>query len=221
MKDNNLEKMPAPDIIKALEDKTLNRQEIPKGKLKECVRYLKEREHSSSEIGKALQMSSRNALRYVKKIRKENVPAVSIDFQKEFIWEVINNFRMQYARLIKISYSEEITHYERIRAIFAACQALRDATSIAERFGFLSKEKLEEEEKKHGGSSDDLGDDPLIVIADKLIPQQREKLVEFLKTDPGYTEEKLLKMAKLFVVENKKLGLYGADGNLQTNGPAN
>ena len=51
---------------------------------------------------------------------------------------------------------------------------------------------------------------------DKLQPLQREKLLEFIRIEPGYTEEKLLKMAKLFIGENKKAGLYNVDGNLQT-----
>jgi len=42
-----------------------------------------------------------------------------------------------------------------------------------------------------------------------------EKLLEFIKSEPGYTEEKLLKMTKLFIVENKKLGLYNPDGDIQ------
>ena len=217
MENNNLEKKQALDKVKALEEGAISPKELSKGDLKECIRVMKNREYSNSEMGQLLGMTSRNVLRYTKELKKENALVMSADSQREFVGEVINNFRAQYSRLIRISYSDGMSDYERTRAIFAACQIKKDAIEIMERLGYLNKKKLEEAEQKDNLSLWDPRGDPLISVVDKLLPQQREKLLEFIKSEPGYTEEKLFKIAKLFISENKKLGLYGADGNLQTN----
>ena len=219
MKNNNLERRSVLDIVEALENKTLNPKELSKGTLKECIRVMRGKGYSSLEVGQTLKISTRSVQRCMEKIRRENVPKTSVDFQKGVVGEVINNLKAQYYRLIKISYMEDITCYERIRAIFAACQILKDATIIMERFGFLSKQKLEEPEQKESESLWNPHGDPLISIVDKLLPKQREQLLEFIKNEPRYTEERLLKIAKLFLSENKKLGLYGDGGNLQTSEP--
>lgn len=221
MENNNLEAMSVPDIMKAIKNGTINPKDLDPDILKECVRDMRETGSRSSEIGRFLKMTPRHVFRYVGKIRKENTQTMSPDSQREFIWELINNFRAQYYRMIRISYLEDINNRDRISAITEGCKIQREIFSIMERFGYLDKQKNEEVSAKIEASDWDPQYDPLVAIADKLQPSQREKLLEFIRIEPGYTEEKLLKMAKLFIVENKKLGLYDADGNLQTNEPKN
>lgn len=208
------------DMIAGLENGTINPRKLDKGTLKEFIYNAKDM-YSSSELGHLLKMSQRNVQRYLKDVREDNALTTSIDFQRGFIWDVVNNLRSQYYRLVRISYAEDVSNYEKIRAIFAACQVQKDAIAIMEKFGYLSRQRLEEAEVKLLTSEWNPSDDPLVCMADKLLPAQREKLVDFIKSEPGYTEDRLLKMAKLFIGENKKAGLYDTSGNLQIDKPVN
>jgi len=215
MENSNLEKRSVLDIIKALEEKTLNPKELSKDTVKECVSVMKSREYSGLEMGQILQMTPRNVCRYLKKIREENSLVMNTDSQREFFGEMINNFRTQYSRLIRISYLDDITSYERIRAICAACQIQKEVVEIMERFGFFSKEKLEDPDEHLSEAELFVKYNPIATCAKKLLREQREEVLRVIRDPSGYDESKVIALIKRFVAENKKSKLYNRDGSLK------
>ena len=122
----DVKKMSVQDIVKALEDKSISLQEVDKNILKECVVVMKNWGYRNSEIGSLLEISDRSVQRYVNDVRESNSLSATVDFQRQFMAEAISNFRTQYYRLIRMSHSEGVTTLEKTRAIFAACQVLKD-----------------------------------------------------------------------------------------------
>lgn len=151
---------------------------------------MKRRGYTNSEIGQLLKITSRTVQRYASKARGENSLVATSDFQKNFMNETIGNLQAQYYRLIRISYSDEISDSEKIRAIFAACQVLRDMIGILGRFGYLSEsntlEAREIEKKKHPDSALGLMGEAF----DALTPEEREEAGKHLQAFMEIFEKK-------------------------------
>lgn len=138
------------EIIKGLEDKTLNPKEFNKDVLREWAHAMKMRGYDNFEIGQLLQVTPRTVQRFISKARENHSLIASDDYQKHFMNQTVGNFMAQYDRLIRLSYSDKISDSERIRAIFAACQVQRDMVVILERLGYLNERHTIEAVRKTG-----------------------------------------------------------------------
>ena len=209
-------KKPLADVIVGLEDGTISPRELSKATKKECVRFLKSKGYSALEVSDVLRMSERNVFRYLEKARKEGAISTSVEFQRELIGEVVNNFRAEYSRLIRLSYSVNLDDGEKVRAIFAACQVQKEMVNILDRLGYLRKEFLEVKRDGLNGESELFApDDPVLSRVDKLLPSQRGELVDLLKTDQQCDMRKIAVMIQCYIMDNRKKGLYESDGTLK------
>jgi len=204
------------EVLVGLEDGTINPRELSKGTKKECIRFLKLKGYTALEVASILHMSSRNVFYHLDKIRKENALTTSVEFQRELIGEVLNNFRAEYSRLIRLSHSADLDDSEKVRAIYLACRIQVEMVSLFNRLGYLGKEFLEEKSK---GSDDEselfAPDDPILSRVDKLLPLQRGEIVDLLKADQQCDMRKIALMIQCYIADNRKKGLYESDGTLK------
>ncbi len=208
----DVKKMSVQDIVKALEDKSISLQEVDKNILKECVVVMKNWGYRNSEIGNLLKVSDRSVQRYVSDVRESNSLATTADFQKHFMAEAISNFRTQYYRLIRISHSEGVTALEKTRAIFAACQVLRDVIVIMERLGYVSIEntlKLRVQEEEQIRLNDHLAKRVTEFSPDykTLTIDQQGEIIERLKKQNDHTDELFVKWISDIAADNRKKGI--------------
>jgi hypothetical protein len=218
MKSAISERKPLLDVIVGLEEGTVNPRELSKGIKKECVRFLKLKGYSALEISSVLKTSSRTVFRYLDKVRKENAFTTSVEFQRELVGEVLNNFRAEYSRLIRLSHSANLEDNEKVRAICAACQVQKEMVSVLERLGYLGREFLEEKSKGPDNESELFApDDPILSRVDKLLPSQRREIIDLLKVDQQCDMRKIAMMIQCYITDNRKKGLYEPDGTLKGN----
>jgi hypothetical protein len=210
----DVKKMSVQDIVKALEDKSISPEKVDKNILKQCVVVMKNWGYRNSEIGSILNVSERSIQRYVNDVRVSNSLATTIDFQKHFMAEAINNFRTQYYRLIRISHTEDITTFEKTKAIFAACQVLKDVIVILERLGYVSIEntlKIREEEEKKILEKNKTIKFISESVSDysALTRDQQKDVIKHWYKDSDYLNNKLFKSISKIAAENKAKGIKG------------
>lgn len=208
----DVKKMSVQDIVKALEDKSISLEEVDKNILKECVVVMKNWGYRNSEIGNLLKVSDRSVQRYVSDVRESNSLATTADFQKRFMAEAISNFRTQYYRLIRISHSEGVTTFEKTRAIFAACQVLKDVIVIMERLGYVSIEntqKLKAQEEEQIRLTDYLAKRVTEFAPDykTLTLDQQGEIIERLKKQNDHTDELFVKWISEIAADNRLKGI--------------
>ncbi|MGA2775478.1 MAG: hypothetical protein ABSE81_05395 [Candidatus Omnitrophota bacterium] len=210
------ERKPLLEVITGLEEGTINPRELSKGTKKECIRFLRLKGYSVMEISSILYMSSRSVFRYLEKVRKENALTTSTEFQRELVGEVLNNFRAEYARLIRLSHSANLDDSGKVRAIYAASKVQKEMVNILDRLGYLGKEFLEEKSNGPDNESELFApDDPVLSRVDKLLPSQRGEIIDLLKADPQCDMRKIAVMIQCYIADNRKKGLYDPDGTLR------
>ena len=204
------------EITSELEKGSLSPKALTRSMRKECVRYYKAKGYSALEIASILKTSTRSVFRHLAAARKENAFSVGPSFQREIVGEVLNDLRSQHARLVRLSYSDELDDYEKVRAICATCQVEKDMVAILERLGYLNKEAIER--KAETNLSDELfaPDDPLLSKVDRLLPEQRAEVINLLKTDQQCDMRKVATMVQFYITDNQNKGLYESDGKLKT-----
>ena len=206
------------EVIVGLEEGTINPRELSMGSKKECIRFLKLKGYTALEIAGILRMSSRNVFYHLDKIRKENALTTSVEFQRELTGEVLNNFRAEYSRLIRLSHSVNLDDSEKVKAIYLACRIQVEMVSLFNRLGYLGKELLEEKSKGSDSESELFApDDPILSRVDKLLPLQRGEVLDLLKTDQQCDMRKIAVMIQCYIADNRKKGLYESDGTLKGN----
>jgi len=209
-------------LTKQLEHRLISPASLRKEDKKKCADLFKSRGYSNTEIAEILEVDEKTVQRYIKDQREENALAITSNFQKQQIEEVIRHWHAQYYRLLKLSYSEGMTTNEVMKAIYLAHQVEKDGVELLERLGYLTKEtaekdiktalerEWEEEEKREKTRKKSVPEE----IIDKLDAIQRNTIKEFLlrKDDEKYKEA--MKMAEDFAVENGKKKLAEDKGSV-------
>ena len=136
------------DIAMAIELGKLDPGHVEKDTQIDCVFVYRARRYPIAQIAALLKVDVRTVSRYVAEGRKKNAIKASSDFQAEFIGDSLNNLWAQYARLIRWSYSDELSEADKIRASLSACQIQKYAIELMERLGYLSPKNTEVEIKK-------------------------------------------------------------------------
>lgn len=126
------------DIAMALEQAKVDPITLEKDVLFECALIYRSRRYPISQIASILKVDSRTVSRYIAEARKMNSIKASPHFQAEFIGDSLNNLWAQYARLIRWSYSDELSEADKIRATLSACQIQKYAIELMERLGYLN-----------------------------------------------------------------------------------
>ena len=204
------------EVIKQIEEGIVKPESLNKNIKMKCAMFLKSRGYSSEEIGELLNADTRTVQRYLRELRMQNNIKFDYDFQTNIMSEVINNWRALCQRLLRLSYSEDMTNYEQARTVFMHQQALMAGVAIFERLGYLSQSrgeidisssyakernvKIKKAIKKHAG-------DPLVKLAEVLEDDQQRKVHDFI-TDNDITKQKnrdkLKKIIDDCMAENKE-----------------
>lgn len=138
--DNNPAKMSIFELVKQLEKGAVNPASLSKDALRKCADVYKARGYSNSQIAEILNVDDKTVQRYIKQQREENSLTIGDNFQKNMVGEIIRNWRNQYQRLIKLSYSDDLTPNEIMKAIYFGHQVEKDGVELLERLGYLTKE---------------------------------------------------------------------------------
>jgi len=180
------DKMSIFELVKQLEKGIVKPGSINKEILKKCADVYKGRGYSNSQIAEILEVDQKTVQRYIKQQREENNLVITEGFQKKIIGQVVKNWQTQYQRLLKLSYSDNLTPNEIMKAIYLAHQVEKDGVELLERLGYLRKEKISEEKNEP---------DKMIVIRDaneeikdcpefkKLSSERKDQIRKILEGD--------------------------------------
>jgi transposase len=209
------------ELAKQLENKTINPAGQRKGDLKKCADLFKSRGYSNTDIAEILDVDEKTVQRYIKDQREENALAISSNFQKQIIGEVVRDWHKQYYRLLRLSYSEGITANEVMKAIYLAHQVEKDGVELLERLGYLSKSvgiddikaELAIEEKRKEAEKQLK---PLAQALAKIEYLQGHEVHQFLTRRYEEVELEAIEMAENIFAENEKKKLASGGGTTNT-----
>jgi len=196
-----------PELAQQIEDRKVDPKIFDKVALRKCAIFFKRRAYSNEDIAEILGVSSRTAMRYLRKIRAENSLKLGVNFQQELLGGILNNLKLRYQRLLRLSYSCNLSDYERARIVLMCHQVEMDGITLLNRLGYMSKEqgmeevnlikeKAEEEHKRLKGEIKKQLE-ALTVSQDNALRERWTKL---------YNEAmwQLEKMVEKFTAENEK-----------------
>ena len=194
------------ELAKQLENRSVVPSSLRKGDKKKCADLFKSRGYSNADIAEILDVDEKTVQRYIKDQREENALAISSNFQKQIVGEIVRDWNMQYFRLLRLSYSEGMTSNEVMKAIYLAHQVEKDGIELLERLGYLTKaraiddikEALELEKKSDGNIKKYK---TLFDILSKLSSSQQDKVREFINKRYDEVAVDAEKMAKGFLGE--------------------
>ncbi len=127
-------------VTAKLEAGEINPATLDKKTITQCIVYFISRGYSAEEIGPILNVSSRTIYRRMKKARSENSIKFGIEFQKDFVQDFMNSTNAQYRRMLRLSYSDDLTDYEKAKMIFILNKLELDRMALLEKLGYLSRE---------------------------------------------------------------------------------
>jgi hypothetical protein len=206
------------ELVSSIEQRTVDIGLLDDDALEECVWALSNKGYSGAEIGALIGKDARTVRRYISNYRKRNIIRVDAQFQEKIIGEVYFEYSASFARLLRLSYNEELRPSEQIKAIYLSHQVKKDLVDFLERFGYLSADvgrraleiqtqrenkqkethKHQEEELKRMAIIRDTG-----VDFNLLDPQDLERLVKYQERIKYATEIKVTQMAKDMIAEKQ------------------
>lgn len=136
------------ELVKKLENGEVNPRTLDKKILQQCTIYFKTRGYSSEEIAEILGVNERTVQRYLSRVREGNLIIPNVGFQIRCASTFINNWQSQYQRLLKLSYSNELTDNEKVRVIYLLHQLDINKIAALDRLGYLTKAQGMEDAKK-------------------------------------------------------------------------
>jgi len=196
------------ELAKKIENQIIDPRILSKELLEKCAVFYKARRgYSNEDIAEILQVCTRTVERYIKNVRLDNSLQIGSNFQNEVLGEVLNNLRLRYERLWRLSYSNQLSDYEKARVIFMCDQIEMNELLLLSRLGYLSKEQtldvlkeLKEEMEDLKRKNNELVDERL----HSLTSQQFQHLREVWKAKSAETDVVLEKVVADYEVENKR-----------------
>lgn len=208
---SNMKKASIFDFAKQLENKTTSPASLSKQILKKCAELFKSRGYSNIDIGQILEVDEKTIQRYIKDQREENALIIGANFQRQLVGEVVRTWRSQYYRLLRLSYSEDLTSNEVMKSIYLAHQVQKDGIELLERLGYLSKatgiddiRKAIEEDRFGKISKQEELEDALEKARNILKPAQIDQILKYLEDHGKEMEEKIRSMTARFIADNEQ-----------------
>ncbi len=127
------------ELTKQLEVGELNPGTLGKKVLRQCALYFKTHGYSTEEIAEILGCNIRTVQRYTRGAIEANMFNIDSRFQCRIAEEFINNWKLQYQRLLKLSYSEDLLEVERAKIIYALHKLDVDRITTLEHMGYISQ----------------------------------------------------------------------------------
>jgi len=171
---NDPSKMSIFELVKQLEKKMITPESLSKNVLRKCADIYKGRGYSNTQIAEILEVDEKTVQRYIKQQREENSLTIGQDFQKNIVGEIIRNWKTQYQRLLKLSYSDDLVPNEIMKAIYFAHQVEKDGVELLERLGYLRKEKVPEVNS---------GWRAIVMVSPYEIDPEKDRLVQKLSNE--------------------------------------
>jgi predicted transcriptional regulator len=208
------------ELAKRIESQIIDSKMLSKEVLEKCAVFYKARRgYTNEDIAEILQVCSRTVERYIRNVRLDNSLQIKTDFQNEILGEVLNNLRLRYERLWRLSYSDQLSDYEKARVIFMCDQIEMNKFLLLSRLGYLSKEQaldalkeLKEEMEDLRRKNSELTDERLR----SLTSQQFQHLREVWKAKSAETEVVLEKIVTDCEADNERqLELTGHVGDFK------
>ncbi len=134
-------------LAKQLENGELAPASLSQKVLKQYVVYRSACGYENYEIAEILGCTIRSVQRYLKAAKKDNLLNICENFQKTIFGEFLNNWKSEYNRLKKASYSEQLSDAERAKIIYALHQLDVSKIITLERLGYISQAQGIEESK--------------------------------------------------------------------------
>lgn len=191
------------DLVKDLEKKAVKPSSLSREALRKCADVYKGRGYSNTQIAEILEVDEKTVQRYIKQQREENSLTIGKNFQKNIVGEIIRNWKTQYQRLLKLSYSDDLTPNEIMKAIYLAHQVEKDGVALLERLGYLTKEvfapEYQEESRILVIKSGDIDLDKTPAFQ-SLAAEKKEKILVMMKERNKFTRE-INKLMKEFTGE--------------------
>jgi len=131
--------MTVAEWAKKVEDRVIDPKTLNKKERRQLAVYYKSRGYSVDEIRECLKVSPRTALRYIEKARAENSVNIGRDCQKVILGDFVNGLRSRCQRLLKTSYSDELSPFDKAKVLCMLHQMEKDGIEILEKLGYLSR----------------------------------------------------------------------------------
>lgn len=171
------------ELVRQIEDRTLDPKTLDKKTLSRSAMILRSRGHSNIEISDLLKVDERTVLRYMKKAKSEVTIDFNADFQKEIAEEIMNDARQHSQRVLRLSYSRDLSASEEARIISMSYQIMLSGAIFLEKLGYLYKD-IGINQLTTGGNSinetrlrEALGKN--LIYAKKLTQEQKSKIVSY------------------------------------------
>ncbi|MDD5691631.1 MAG: hypothetical protein PHP10_00435 [Candidatus Omnitrophica bacterium] len=213
--ENNSKDLSIPEVAQQIENRKIDPKMLDKAVLEKLAVYYKSRRgYKKEDIAEILQVCIRTVERYIANVRSENSLEIGVNFQDELLGEILSNSRLRYQRLWRLSYSDNLSDYEKARTIFMCDQIEMNTLVFLSRLGYLSreqgldavesiKEETEEVEKRTTES--------VKKLVSSLNSQQWQGAYDVFKARTKETEVILEKMAKGYDAENKRQKAMAGD----------
>lgn len=206
--ENNSKDLSIPEVAQQIENRKIDPKMLDKAVLEKLAVYYKSRRgYKKEDIAEILQVCIRTVERYIANVRSENSLEIGVNFQDELLGEILSNSRLRYQRLWRLSYSDNLSDYEKARTILMSDQIEMNEIAFLSRLGYLSQEQgldtvenIEEEAKEMGRELKESVKKQISL----LNSQQWQATLNVFKSEKQKAEAMLEKMIKNYLVENEK-----------------
>ncbi len=201
------------ELIKQIENGTLDPKTLSNDQKLMCVEGMRGRGYTTAMIAEELKVHRKWAYRAVKGLKDDDKKFVIFPgFQKQLVSEIHRSWEAQHSRLIKLSYSAELSSGDRMRAILAAHQVQKNGLQLLLDLGYIGrhvterdvrqaeeeKQKRKEEAKKKKMVS------PLDKAMIQLMPIERDELIDLEIRRLHEMEEEVMKKAQGMIDERDR-----------------
>ncbi|MCK9573474.1 MAG: hypothetical protein M0R20_03620 [Candidatus Omnitrophica bacterium] len=215
LQEASLNDLAIPELAQYIENKKIDPKALDKIVLEKLAIYYKSRRaYKTEDIAELLQVCSRTIERYIANVRSTNSLAIGVNFQNELIEEILNNLRLRYQRLWRLSYSDNLSDFEKARVIFMCDQIEINEVMLLSRLGYLSREQgldaiesVKEETEEVGRSRSESVKKQLSL----LNSQQWRTAYDFFKVRMHEIDVVLEKMVKDYLAENERQKTMAGD----------
>jgi len=129
------------EIAIRIENSSLDPTLIDREILQQCGVFYRSRGYTNDDIAELFKVCKRTIERYFADVRLQNSINIGPNYQQELLGEVLSNYQLRYRRLLRLSYSGEMSDYERARVVSLCHQIEMDSMDLLSSLGYLSKER--------------------------------------------------------------------------------
>lgn len=203
----NINDLSISELARQLEKGQIEPKVLDKALLEKCAMLFYSRGYKSEDIAEILKVCSRTVERYLENVREDNCLEVGAHFQQKFLGEALNSIKSYRQRLLRLSYSYELSDYEKARTIFMCLQVDMNGISILRDLGYLSKAQgaediqlAKEEEEKNKNKMSEWVKKQIATLSTK----QKNMVMASMKLMLNDASNKVEEMIKDLLAKNAK-----------------